>query len=162
MSVHDSLKKLKENRYSIEPEDCASLGDGLLQASDFEELCLDIAESAVEHELQAKAVAERIAELTERKGRLLRTSENLRNVILQSMEIKGTQNIKSPTLTLSIAKRGGDLVITDEALIPSRFFKPQPPVLDKKALKESVITDGEVIEGTTIGNGSISLTIRRK
>ena len=78
------------------------------------------------------------------------------------MEIRGEDSIKCPTLTLSISRRGGDLVVTDEALIPSRFFKPQPPVLDKKALKEAVVTDGEVIDGTSIGNGSIGLTIRRK
>ncbi len=65
-------------------------------------------------------------------------------------------------MTLSVSKRAGDLVITDEALLPSRFFKPQPPVLDKKALKDAVIGDGEVIDGASIGNGSISLTIRRK
>jgi hypothetical protein len=78
------------------------------------------------------------------------------------MQIRSVSTIKSPTLTLSVSTRSGDLVITDESLIPSRFFKPQPPLLDKKALKEAVVTDGEVIDGTTTGNGSISLTIRRK
>ena len=162
MSVHECLKRLRESRYCVEPEDLDGLSDGLSDASDFQSLCLEIAEAAIEHELQAKAVAERIAELTERKGRLSRTSDNLRNVVLQSMEIRGEKTIASPTLTLSVSRRGGDVVITDEALIPSRFFKPQPPVLDKKTLKEAVLSDGEIIEGTAIGNGSISLMIRRK
>ncbi len=123
---------------------------------------MEIADAAVDYEHQAKAVAERIAEMTERKSRLSRTAENLRNVILQSMSIRGMKTIPSPVLTLSVSDRAGDVVITDEALIPSRFFKPQPPVLDKKALKEAVLKDGEVIEGASLGNGSISLTIRRK
>jgi hypothetical protein len=76
--------------------------------------------------------------------------------------VRGEPTIKSPALTLSVSRRSGDLVVTDEALVPSRFFKPQPPVLDKKALKEAVVSDGEIIDGATIGNGSISLTIRRK
>jgi hypothetical protein len=162
MELRECLRNLKETRYGIEPEDCVGLSDGLSSAPDFKTLCLEIAEAAVDYELQAKAVVERIAEMTERKGRLLRTAENLRNVVLQSMEIRSEKTIASPTLTLSVATRSGDLVITDEALVPSRFFKPQPPVLDKKALKEAVVKDGEVIEGATIGNGSISLTIRRK
>jgi hypothetical protein len=153
---------LKEIRYSVEPEDLDELSQGLTAADDFRALCLDIAEAAVEHELQAKAVADRIAEMTERKSRLLRTSESLRAIVLQGMEIRGEATIQSPTLTLSVSKRRGDLVVTDESLVPSRFFKPQPPVLDKKALKEAVVTDGEIIDGTAIGNGSISLTIRRK
>jgi hypothetical protein len=162
VELHECLKRLKETRYSVEPEDCVDLSDGLSTAEDFKSLCLEIAEAAVDYELQAKAVAERAAEMAERNGRLLRTAENLRNVILQSMEIRGEKTIASPTLTLSVSQRSGDLVINDEALIPSRFFKPQPPVLDKKALKEAVVTDGEVIDGATLGNGSISLSIRRK
>jgi hypothetical protein len=162
VELHECLKKLKETRYSVEPEDCEALGNELVGSTKFHELCLDIAEAAVDYELQAKAVADRIADLTERKGRLLRTSETLRNLVLQSMEIRGGKPISSPCLTLSVVRRSGDLVVTDESLLPSRFFKPQPPVLDTKALKEAVVTDGEVIDGAAIGNGSISLTIRRK
>ena len=162
MGVHESLKKLKEIRYSAEPEDLEGLSDGLADSSDFETLCVEIAEAAIEHELQAKAVADRIAEMTERKGRLVRTVETLRSIVLQGMEIRGKNVIASPILTLSVTRRGGDLVITDEALVPTRFFKQPPPVLDKKALKEAVVADGEIIEGATIGNGLIVLTIRRK
>ena len=162
METHDALRKLKEVRYSIEPEDCEALSEGLTQATNFEQACLDVAEAAIEHELQAKAVADRIAELSERKARLLKTADNLRAIILQSMEIRSIPAIKSPHVTLSVTRRSGDLVVTDESLIPSRFFKPQPPVLDKKSLKEAVVTDGEVIDGAAIGNSSISLTIRRK
>jgi len=162
MNLHETLKRLKEIRYSVEVEDIETLSEGLTQAEDFKSLCLDIAEAAIDHELQAKAVSERITEMTERKSRLMRTSDNLRNIVLQCMEIRGEDTIKSPTLTLSVSRRGGDLVVTDEALVPSRFFKPQPPVLDKKALKDAVVTDGEVIDGATVGNGSIGLTIRRK
>src|ERR1700722_14599297 len=88
MSVHDSLRKLKEIRYEMEPEDLVGLSDGLSESSEFQTLCLEIAESAVEHELQAEAVAARIAELIERKGRLLRTRDNLRNIVLQAMDIR--------------------------------------------------------------------------
>ena len=162
METHDALKKLKEIRYGFEQDDLDLLGDELTQATDFTSACLDVAEAAVEHELHAKAVAERIAELGERKARLLRTADSLRAVILQSMQIRSVPTIKSAVLTLSVTNRPPELVVTDESLLPSRFFKPQPPVLDKKALKEAVVTDGEVIEGAALGNGSISLTIRRK
>ena len=162
MDAHQAITRLRQTRYSIEPEDCESLSGELEKSSNFEELCLEIAESAVEHELQAKAVAERINEMSERKSRLLRTSETLRSILLQSMQIRNVSTIKSPVLTLSVSNRKGEVIVTDESMLPSRFFKPQPPKLDKAALKEAVITDGEVIEGAAIGNGSIGLTIRRK
>jgi hypothetical protein len=78
------------------------------------------------------------------------------------MDSRGEKLISSPEMTLSMSTRGPDIVVTDEASVPSRFFTPQPPKLDKKALKDAVLTDGEVIEGVTLGNGKISLTIRRK
>lgn len=162
MTIHDTLRRLREVQYAVEPEDCDGLGDELVAADGFEPLCLEIAEAAVEHELQARAVAERLAELAERKARLLRTSDTLRAVLLQAMEIRGVGSIPSPTLTLSVSRRAGDLVVTDESLLPARFFKPQPPVLDRKALKEAVVKDGEVVDGAAVGNGSVGLTIRRK
>jgi hypothetical protein len=79
-----------------------------------------------------------------------------------------------------------DVVITAEADIPSDFFVPQPPPppkLDKKALKEALLTremkvtfaaslegDAEraqalaaitLIPGATLNNGGFSLQIRR-
>src|SRR4051812_40251947 len=105
MELHECLKKLKEMRYSVEPEDCETLGNELVGSTQFQELCLDIAEAAIDFELQAKAVTDRIAEMTERKGRLLRTSETLRNLVLQSMEIRGEKTINSPALTLSVTRR---------------------------------------------------------
>jgi hypothetical protein len=161
-SIRDKIGNLRRIRYDTESDEVFGLSDGLLESADFKELCLGIAEEAVERELQADAVAERIKELTERKGRLLRTAEAMRNLVLQCMETRGESSIQSPTLTLSAMQVKPGIVITDESAIPSRFFTPQPPKLDKTALKESVLTDGEVIEGVAIGNGKTTLTIRRK
>src|SRR4051812_29696084 len=137
MSLHETINRLKATRYSVEADDLDALSEGLSQSGEAEGLCLEIAEAAVEHELQAKAVADRIAELMERKARFLRTADSLRSIVLQCMKIGGKGSITPPTLTLSVTRRGGDLVVTDESLVPSRYFKPQPPVLDKKALKEA-------------------------
>ena len=160
--IRKKIELLRKMRYEAEQEDVFSLSDDLSADDDFKGLCLELAEEAIERELQSDAVAERIKELTERKGRLIRTADSLRNIILQCMETRGENTIQSPTVTLSVSKIKPDVVVTDEAALPSRFFIPQPPKLDKKALKEAVLNDGEVIDGASIGNGKISLTIRRK
>lgn len=160
--IRAKVQKLKRIRYELESTDVASLSDDLVRADDFKELCLDLAEEAVERELHADAIDQRIKELTERKTRLLRTAETLRDLVLQCMEIRGEKKIQSPALTLSTSQVKPGIVITDESAIPSRFFAPQPPKLDKAALKEAVLTDGEVIDGVAIGNGKSTLTIRRK
>lgn len=163
VNLGTKIKQLREMRYAIEGEDFATgLSDELSQAEDFRSLCLDIAEEAVEREVQADAIDVRIKDLQARKQRVQHSAETLRNIVLQCMDTRGEKTIASPTLTLSISTRSPDVVITDESLIPSHFFAPQPPRLDKAALKEAVLKDGEVIDGVTTGNGKISLTIRRK
>lgn len=161
-SVHGILQRLKEIRYSVESEEFDGLSGDLESSSEFKELCLVLAEEAVARECEANAIDERIGELTARKGRILIGAENIRNLVLQCMEIKGQSNITSPTLTLSKNDLKPDVIITDESLIPSEYFIQQPPKLDKKAVKEAVLKDGLDLDGVTVGNGKISLTIRRK
>lgn len=160
--IRERINQLRRLRYESESADVADLSDVLTRADDFRDLCLAIAEEAVEREHQAEAIDQRIKELTERKARVLRSAETMRDVVLQCMEIRNERKIQSPTLTLSASQVKPGIVVTDEAAIPSRFFTPQPPKLDKSALKEAVLTDGEVIDGVAIGNGKSTLTIRRK
>lgn len=160
--LNDKIRRVREMRYEFESQDLSELSEGLSESSEFKELCLSIAEEAVEREVQADAIEARIKEMTERKNRLLRTSDTLRAIVLQCMEIRGEKTITSPTLTLSVATRKPTVIITDEALLPSKFFIPQPPKVDKKAVNDAVLNDGEIIEGATLNNGSVNLTIRRK
>jgi hypothetical protein len=160
--IRQKIKQLRELRYAVEAEDFGEISNDLSLSDDFRSLCLEIAEEAVERESQGEAIESRIKDLQARKQRLLHGAEMLRNIVLQGMDIRGERSISSPTLTLSVSNLSPDVVITDESSVPSRFFTPQPPKLDKKALKEAVLKDGEIIDGVTVGNGKISLTIRRK
>lgn len=160
--IRSKIEWLKKIRYETESADVVDWSDDLSKSDDFSELCLAIAEEAVEREHQAEAIELRIKELTERKARVLRSAETMRDVVLQCLEIRGERKIQSPALTLSTSLVKPGIVVTDESAIPSRFFTPQPPKLDKAALKAAVLTDGEVIDGVAIGNGKSTLTIRRK
>jgi hypothetical protein len=162
MDIRTKIRRLRELRYAVESEDFGDVSDGLTGVEDFRPLCLELAEEAIERETLAEAIESRIKDLQSRKQRFLQGAEMLRTIILQCMDTRGEKLISSPEMTLSMSTRGPDIVVTDEASVPSRFFAPQPPKLDKKALKDAVLTDGEVIEGVTLGNGKISLTIRRK
>lgn len=160
--IRGRIHRLRKMRYETENADVADLSDELTRADDFRDLCLALAEEAVEREHQADAIEGRIKELAERKARVLRSAETMRDVVLQCMEVRGERKIQSPTLTLSASQTKPGIVVTDEALIPSRFFTPQPPKLDKAALKDAVLNDGEVIDVIAVGNGKPSLSIRRK
>jgi hypothetical protein len=160
--IRKKIQHLREMRYAVESEEFIDLSDDLSGADDFRSLCLEIAEEALERESQADAIEARIKDMQSRKQRITQSADTLRNIVLQCMDTRSEKTIASPILTLSVSSRKPDLVITNESAIPSRFFVPQPPALDKKALKDAVLSDGEIIEGTSLGNGKISLTIRRK
>ena len=96
-----------------------------------------------------------------RLARCTRRADFLRSAVEQAMVIGEVKTpLELPTGTLSLSRRAPGLIITDEARIPSEFWKPQDPALDKKALKDA-LKDKKDIPGATLGNGGISLTIRR-
>lgn len=104
-----------------------------------------------------------IAKITEFDARLARYEgriDFLRSAIEQAMVIGELTKLELPEATLSLGKRAANVVITDEAAIPAQYWKPQDPVLDRAALK-AALKDKTTIPGATLGNGSVSLTLRR-
>ena len=117
-----------------------------------------------------------------RKDRFAVRIETARELITQALAIAELPKVERPTATLTMAARAPTLIPTDEALIPSEFWKPGKPTLDRKALTEALRTrakalrelpDDEAarvaaiaslppdIPGVTLSNAAPSLTIRR-
>lgn len=101
-----------------------------------------------------------LGDLDARRGRIERRTETRRALFEQALMILERKSLERPTATISLAQRPPALTVTDEAQIPSHFFKTKP-VLDKKALKEA-LERGEQAAGAHMSNGSMSLTIRRR
>ena len=103
------------------------------------------------------------AKIKELNGRLKRYDDRkdfLRAAIEQAMVIGNLKKLELPEATLSLGNRAPGLVITDESLVPVSFWKQPDPVLDKAAIK-AALKDKQEIPGVELGNGTISLTIRR-
>ena len=99
--------------------------------------------------------------LGERRGIFGRRIERLRAAIERGMAVGDIKTLQLADATLSLRAVAPGLEIVDEAKIPARFWKAQDPKLDKSALK-AALKDGEQIEGATLGNGGITLSVRRK
>lgn len=115
-------------------------------------------------DMQDRVLAEGIkfvlADLESRRERIERRTEFRRALFEQALMILERRTLERPTATITLATRPPKLTITDEAQVPSRFFKSRP-VLDKKALKEA-LERGEQAPGAVLSNGSMTLTIRRR
>jgi hypothetical protein len=142
--------------------------------------------SIKEDEALAKGIAALIDDLKSRKKRIEDRADFKRAMVGSALEISGIQKREGPAGTVSLKSVPPKVVVTDESLIPSRFWKPQAPTLDKselgkclKARAEALRTAAEIqnepsrrlalqaaenlfpeIPGATLGNGSLTVAIR--
>lgn len=144
-----------------EHDDPALILDMIEGETDLAEACVAVLEEIHEDEVLLEGLKVKLAELTTRKGRMEKSIETRRNIILMAMERAQVPTIRSPLGTLSARPTPAQAVITDEAQIPARFWKPQDPKLDRAELS-SALRSGEIVPGAALGNGGISLSIRTK
>lgn len=112
-----------------------------------------------ECEIQAAGLADYIKRLGDRLSRVNSRSEKLRGLIDQAFQIAEVKAHKFPSATITQKAVPPQLVVEDEALIPSKFYAPQPPRLDKKALKDAAKAGS--IPGARMSNGGTTIQIRR-
>lgn len=119
-----------------------------------------VVEMLTEAETMSAGLAVTIEKFEVRKARYDARIDFLRSAVEQAMVIGELRTMELPEATLSLGRRAAGLVITDEASIPAEFWKPQDPALDRAAIK-AALKDKKTVPGAVLGNGSVSLTIRR-
>jgi hypothetical protein len=71
------------------------------------------------------------------------------------------KKITSPDFTLTIRPGSPALVVLEEAAIPSEFWKPQAPRLDRQILLAE-LKKGAMITGVALSNPEPVLSVRTK
>jgi hypothetical protein len=105
-----------------------------------------------------KGLNDYIDKFTARKERLQQRVEHMRAALAVAMEQAGRKKIEHQAVTLSLRPTAPSVQVIDEASIPSKFWKPSEPKLDKVAVKEALKAK-ENVPGATMSNGGISLTL---
>lgn len=157
--LRDALKLRQQ--LGEDANDPALLLDTIEGETNLAEACALVLEQTHEDEIMIEGLDAKIKELQTRKGRMEKSVESRRNVILMAMDKAGLHTIRSPLGTMSIRDVKPKLVVTDEARIPARFWKPADPTLDRAALK-AALDANEAIPGASLSNGGIGLAIRIK
>lgn len=127
--------------------------------TDLHAMLLEIDEKIAEYETTHDAIKLRIDQLIKRKNRMKRSADTLRTIILSAMDKAGIKKIQGDLSTISVGKKAASLIINDEALIPSKYWKAEP-TLDKNLLKADLKENIE-IPGAEMGDEGIKLMIRR-
>lgn len=103
-------------------------------------------------EIQGKA-------LTERRSRFEDQASRIKAAIHVAMGHAELRKLELPQATLSVRAVPAKAEIVDESLIPAKFWKPQDPKLDRKAVLDALKAK-EDVPGATLSNGGETLSIR--
>lgn len=98
--------------------------------------------------------------LSDRETRAKNRAEKLRGLIDQAFQLAEISSHKFATATITTKRVPPKLIVTDEAAIPARFYAPQPPKLDRKALADALKSEGPQ-PGAEMSNGGTTIKIRR-
>lgn len=141
-------------------EDEALIHDTVEGETDFFEAVERALDEIGECEIVAAGIADMQKRLSDRLTRTNNRAEKLRGLIDQAFQMAEIKSHKFATATLASKSIPRKLIVTDESQIPTRFFKPQPPKLDRKELLDA-LKSGEVIPGADMSNGGTTIQIRR-
>ncbi|GKV69827.1 hypothetical protein NCCP2716_23250 [Sporosarcina sp. NCCP-2716] len=131
---------------------------------------LESVEGALEEKLESYAMVIRNIEsdvdglkaeekrLADRRKSMENGIKRMKTAMQDAMSSTGERKIKGEKFTFTIQKNPPSLKVLDESVIPSEFFIPAAPSLDKKAVME-LLKSGQEVAGTQITQGE-SLRIR--
>ena len=126
---------------------------------------MDAIDAAVDRlqELEAfeGAIRYQMDALRLRRERFASQGEMIRAALCNAMSYAQLRKVERPFATVSLRTLPASVRETDPADIPSEFWKPQPPKLDKRALL-AALKDGKKVPGAELSNGGETLSIRSK
>jgi len=94
-----------------------------------------------------------------RAGRLKLQQGNIRTALCVAMEAANVKKLELPVATVSLRAVPPKAEITDESAVPSKFWKPQDPKLDRKAVLDALKAK-EPVPGAILSNGGMTISIK--
>lgn len=150
---------LKAHLIEIAGDDVDVIRDTLEGEIDLKGLICIAAEENAKDAALATSIRELKDRLTERLDRVEKRISLRKTAILSAMQAGEIHKIETPAGTISRKALPPQALILDEALIPSDYFKPQDPKLDKKAVLDALKAKAEV-PGAMLSNGGETIQTR--
>lgn len=139
--------------------------EATLHAIEGETNLIEAITSAVERvqdlEAMADATKSRLDDLKARRDRFDRQAENIRTALVAALGAVEMRKLELPVATLTIKAVPPKAVINSDADIPAKYWKPQDPKLDLKAITDALKAK-ELVPGASLSNGGSTLQVRFK
>ena len=138
-----------------------TLADTVEGLTDLHEIVTAILRSALEDEALVNGLKTRIAEMEGRLERLRDRASKRRQIAKDVMIELDLKKLTAPDFTASIRPGIPALMVIDEAAIPSIYWEPREPRLNRQALA-CELKEGAEITGVTLSNPEPVLSVRTR
>jgi hypothetical protein len=141
---------------SIDEQTLADTVEGL---TDLHEVVTAIVRSSLADEALVTGLKSRIAEMQGRLERLQDRASKRRQIAKDVMVELDLKKITAPDFTVSIRPGMPALLVLDEAAVPSIYWQPSAPRLNRQGLLGE-LKDGAEIKGVALSNPVPVLSVR--
>lgn len=109
----------------------------------------------------AAALGMRIEDMQARLSRIEQRAGKKRELVTSVMERAEIKKLAEPDFTAALRPSPPAVVVTDEALIPEAYWKPQSPKLDRQGIS-AALKAGATVPGAVLSNPELALSVRTK
>jgi len=138
-----------------------TLADTVEGLTDLHEIIAAIIRAALADESLATGLKGRIAEMQDRLERLEDCAAKRRQIAKDVMVELDLKKITAPDFTVSIRPGIPALLVLDEAAVPSIYWEPREPRLNRQELL-SDLKGGAEVSGVALSNPEPVLSVRTK
>ena len=157
-----NYRSVRDRIQSEDPQiDEQTLADTVEGLTDLHEIVAAIIRSALADESLSTGLKTRVAEMQDRLERLQDRASKRRQIAKEVMVELDLKKITAPDFTVSIRPGTPALLVLDEAAVPSIFWQPSAPKLNRQGLL-SELKEGAEITGVTLSNPEPVLSVRTR
>src|SRR5690348_8420859 len=128
-------KAVKDRLRSEDPTlDEETLADTVEGLTDLHEILSSIIRAALADEALVAGLKALIADMEDRRERLQNRAAKRRQIAKEAMAELDIKKLQAPDFTASLRPGMASLVVIDEAAVPSIYWEPRPPKLDRVGL----------------------------
>ena len=157
-----TYRAIRDRIQAEDPQiDEQTLADTVEGLTDLHEIVAAIIRAALADEALATGLKSRVAEMQDRLERLQDRAAKRRQIAKEVMVELDLKKITAPDFTVSIRPGMPALMVLDEAAVPSIFWQPSAPKLNRQGLLSELKQGGE-ITGVTLSNPEPVLSVRTR
>jgi hypothetical protein len=151
---------IRERLRAADPTlDEQTLADTVEGLTDVHDILTAILRAALEDEAMATGLKVRIADMEDRLGRLQDRAAKRRQIVKEAMTELEIKKLQAPDFTASLRPGFPSLVVLNENDIPSIYWEPRDPKLDRATLIAD-LKQGRDVGGASLSNPEPVLSVR--